>query len=125
MQTSSGALKNLSGKLQEARVRRGWSKARTARELGVSRLTYRAWEDGFWTPSEQNWPKVAGFIGASGEQMFTWVLRRSGLLGDGEELQVRQVQHEQQQATVQTDDQPVHEHREIALNGKREVARRW
>jgi len=67
--------------LKEARLRRGWTKWRLAKELGVSWLTVNAWEKGRNAPSVLNTLKLV--------RLFPELLELVGGDGNGEERKDR------------------------------------
>lgn len=55
----------LSRLLQDWRREQGWSQYQAARELGVTRLTYRTWEMGVSIPSVEHLLTLSKWLGLS------------------------------------------------------------
>ena len=61
---------------QLLREKRGdTSKAEAARQLEVSRMTYRMWEDGVWSPRVSNYGKLADWLGLPRDQVLNMLAR--------------------------------------------------
>lgn len=56
--------------LREARRMRGWTQKQAARQVGVSRRTWEAWEYGVRTPSLRHARRVAEVLGLPIERLF-------------------------------------------------------
>lgn len=82
---------SLAQMLIDARTRDGKSKAASAREIGISRMTYDMWERGAWgtKPTNENIWALVRFTGHSRNEVVTVVARRSGLIHKDERIEIR------------------------------------